>query len=62
MFGFLIGVIVSGFIFSDWLYKKVEGIESWFKTRKSMKLTEEEKKQFDGIQKEYINQIKKWDI
>jgi hypothetical protein len=60
-FGFLIGIITSGFIISDWLGRKVKAIEDWFAMRKSMKLTEEEKKFFEGIQEKYIKQIKRWE-
>jgi len=64
-FGFTIGVITSAFIISDWLYWKVKAIEDWLDNRKSIKLSvklsEEERKQFEGIQENYIKEIKRWE-
>ncbi|GAF72426.1 unnamed protein product, partial [marine sediment metagenome] len=48
--GFLVGIITAGFIISDWLYEKVRKLEDWFAMRKLIKLSEEERKQFEGIQ------------
>jgi hypothetical protein len=51
--GLLVGILITGVIFSEWYWGKVYKIESWYETKKTARILREIEKRDEYVIKKY---------